>query len=167
MAELSWGKPRIFLKKIGTGTKWFEVPTPAEGTTELQTSKGDKTEAKIEGGENEAVKYSKNTYALVYNIRAAKGRKKPVADSDGVIDGEYELMLKPETEGALGLHMKRSKMSVEDTFSAADGGMWNYSNDALKPEDGGDQVEWGTVTVTGSNGEITPTFTEAAETGVE
>ena len=75
MAVLGWGKPRILVKDLdATGAAWEELPTPVENSTQLATTKGDKQEAKIEGGENEDVKYGKNTYALTFNIRAAKGR---------------------------------------------------------------------------------------------
>ena len=50
MAVLAWGKPRIFVKKLGVGGSWIELPTPVEGSTQLSTTKGDKNEAKIEGG---------------------------------------------------------------------------------------------------------------------
>lgn len=147
MAILGWGKPRIILKKEGE-TDWHELPTPVENSTQLATSKGDKKEAKIEGGENEDVKYTKNTYALNLNIRAAKGRKRPLNDSDGVIAGNYEIVLQPEDPTAIGFHIKRSTASVEDTFTTEEGGIWAYTFDALKPSDGGDQVEWGVVTIT-------------------
>lgn len=165
---LSWGKPRIFLKKIGDATAAIiELFTPVEDSTQLSTTKGDKKEAKIEGGENEAVKYSKNTYALSASIRlgydGTANRKKPIEDSDGVIEGEYELYLQPEDPKAPGLHMRRCTVSVEDSYTAADGVTLTYTFDAVK--DGSyDQIEWGTVTVTPTSG--TPTsvsFTEDTE----
>lgn len=165
---LSWGKPRIFLKKIGSSTAAIiELFTPVEDSTQLSTTKGDKKEAKIEGGENEAVKYSKNTYALSAAIRlgfdGTANRKKPIEDSDGVIEGEYELYLQPEDPKAPGLHMRRCTVSVEDSYTAADGVTLTYTFDAVK--DGSyDQIEWGTVTVTPTTG--TPTsvsFTEDTE----
>ena len=148
---IGWGKPRIIIRKIGSET-YVELYTPVEDSTELTTTKGDKKEAKIEGGENEAVKYSKNTYALAATVRSGSEngvtRKKPVSDSDGVVEGEYELWLQPENPEAPGLHMLRCVISVEDGWTAADGGTWTYTFDAVK-EAGHDQVEWGKVTITG------------------
>lgn len=96
MAVIGWGKPRIFVKDLDASSpKWEELPTPVENSTQLTTTKGDKQEAKIEGGENEDVKYGKNTYALVLNIRAAKGRKRPISDSDGVVTHNYAIALQP------------------------------------------------------------------------
>ena len=72
---LSWGKCKIWIGKLGDSdtppSSWTEVPTPVENSTVLTGTKGDKTEAKVEGGEVEAVKYGKNTYTLTFNIRAA------------------------------------------------------------------------------------------------
>lgn len=60
MAVIGWGKPRIFIKDLDASSpKWEELPTPVEDSTQLTTTKGDKQEAKIEGGENEDVKYGK------------------------------------------------------------------------------------------------------------
>ena len=54
MAVIGWGKPRIFIKDLDvTSPAWEELPTPVEDSTQLTTTKGDKQEAKIEGGENE------------------------------------------------------------------------------------------------------------------
>ncbi len=147
MSVLSWGKCRIFIKNIDdTTAEWKELATPVEDSTELSTEKGDKTEATIEGGENEDVRYSKNTYALAFTIRAAKGRKKPLKDSDGIIEGNYAVALQPEDPTTSGLMIDKSTASVEDTWTSADGGQWAYTFDALKPDEG-DQVKWGIVTV--------------------
>lgn len=150
----SWGKPRIIVKKTGdTSAKYIEFYTPVESTTQLSTTKGDKKEAKIEGGENEAVKFNKNTYALEAQIRIGledgnKVRKKPIDDSDGVIDGEYELWLQPENAQGLGLHMEKCNISLEDSYTAEDGILLTYTFDAVKAS-GHDQIEWGVVTITG------------------
>ncbi len=167
---LSWGKMRLILRKIG-GSKFIELFTPVQDSTELTTTKGDKKEAKIEGGENEAVKYNKNTYSLAAAVRQGyengKNRKKPLPDSDGIIDGEYELWLQPEDPKAPGMYMPKCVVSVEDTWTAEEGGQWVYTFDAVK-EIGHDQVEWGTVTVTGDYPAPTAvTFTEDTEPTAE
>lgn len=158
---LSWGKPRIFIKNLDVTTpKWVELPTPVEDSTQLSTTKGDKKEAKVEGGENEDVKYSKNTYALELSIRQAKNRAKPIHDNDGMIKNNFSVALQPEdSDSDGGFLIDKSAVSVEDTWSAADGGLWKYTFDALKPTSG-DQVKWGKVTV-GTDGEVT--FTENPE----
>jgi hypothetical protein len=161
MAVLSWGKPRIFIQKEGE-TKWKELPTPVEDSTQLATTKGDKKEAKVEGGENEDVKFAKNTYALNLNIRQAKGRVKPIVDADGVINDNYKVVLQPEDPTNEGFCLDKTTVSVEDTWTSADGGIWAYAFDALKPESG-DQVKWGEVSVTGTADNLEVTFTPSNE----
>lgn len=140
MASLSWGVCKIWIGKLGADgsapTSWVAVPTPVEGSTQLTTSKGDKQEAKVEGGENEAVKYKKNTYTLEFEIRAAKGRSKIAEDDDGVIDGEYALILQPEDETVEGIKIDRGTLSMEPTYSSEEGTKWKYTIDALIPATG-------------------------------
>lgn len=137
MPELSWGKPRIKIGKLAangaTPSSWIELPTPIENTTKLTVQKGEKKEAKIEGGENEAVKYSANIYALELEIRSAKGRAKPVEDTDGIIEGEYAVILQPENPTAEGLQIDRCVVSVEDSY---DGERIRYIFNVLKPNVG-------------------------------
>lgn len=156
MAVLGWGKPRILVKDLdATGAAWEELPTPVENSTQLATTKGDKQEAKVEGGENEDVKYGKNTYALTFNIRAAKGRKRPISDTDGVVLHNYAIAVQPEDKDVQGFVMEKSAVSVEDTFTAQDGGVWAYTFDALKAAKDKKQVQWGKIIVTESAGNIT------------
>lgn len=155
MAMIGWGKPRIFFKETGkAGATWKEFPTPAEGSTSLSTTKGDKTEAKVEGGANEDVKYGNNTYALTFNIRAAKDRERPIDDVDGVIASNYAIALRPEDPKVQGFVIENATASVEDNFSAADGGVWAYTFDALVPSNSGfetkRQVQWGVIEVAGT-----------------
>lgn len=152
---IGWGKPRLFKKKLGDeNAKWEEIPTPAEGTTQLTTTKGDKVEAKLEGGANEDVRYNANTYALAFQIRLAKGKKVPFEHNDGIITDNYAFALVPEDpEVPSGFIMDKAVVSVEDTFTSADGGAITYTLDALKPEKG-NQLKWGVVKVTESGGTI-------------
>lgn len=147
--ELSWGKPTIKIGKLGAnGTApaaWIDIPTPVENSTKLTPTKGTKREAKIEGGENEAVKYTANTYVFEFEIRAGKGRTKPVEDADGVISGEYAVKLQPEDPTVEGIVIDRSTMSAEETFDTENGKKWKYTFDVLKPSEG-NQVKHEVVT---------------------
>lgn len=160
MSVLGWGKCRLFVKDIDDdGAKWLEFPTPVEGSTTLETSKGDKQEAKVEGGENEDVRYSKSTYVLNAGIRAAKGRVKPIKDSDGIIEHNYAVAVQPEDPEAIGIYIPKAKPSVEDTWSTEEGGVWNYAFDALKNE-GTTQVQMGVISVTGEGDNLEVTYSE-------
>lgn len=143
MAQLSWGKPTIeFVKcnangEIPADGKWMKLGCdPVESSTKLTPTKGEKKEAKVEGGENEAVKYAKNTYTFEFEIRAAKGREKPIVDSDGVIEGEYAFRLVPEDASCEGILIERSVVSLEESFDTAEGKKWKYTADVLKPAEG-------------------------------
>lgn len=154
MAVIGWGKPRIFKKRLDiSGGKWEEVPIPMEDSTTLETTKGDKTEAKLEGGSNEDVKYGANTYALSYTIRVAKGKVMPFEQNDGYVEGEYAVALQPEDPQVPGIMIDKSVVSAEDGFSTTDGGTIVYTHDALKPTNG-NQVKWGVIQVTESDGTI-------------
>ena len=151
--ELSWGKPVIKIGKLGDGgkapTSWIDIPTPVENSTKLTPTKGDKKEAKIEGGENEAVKYAANTYTFEFELRAGKGRAKPVEDIDGIISGEYAVKLQPEDPTVEGIVIDRSVMSMEETFDTENGKKWKYTFDVLKPSTG-NQVKHEVVNFSGA-----------------
>lgn len=141
MAQLAWGRPTIEFGKCGADgtapTEWKKLEyVPVENSTKLNTTKGDKKEAKVEGGEVEAVKYGKNTYSLEFEVRAAKGRTKPIEDEDGVVHGEYAVRLTPEDSTVEGILIDRSIVSVEDTFGTEEGKKWKYTFDVLKPAEG-------------------------------
>ena len=144
---LSWGKCTIFTLSSASGSQWKRLVTPVEDSTNLATSQGDKLEAKIEGGENEAVKYKKNTYQLTFSIRKAQGRAQPFANTDGVVKDEYSILLMPEDPTTDGFYIERASANVQDTFTTADGAIWQITMDALSPTKG-NTVKWGLVSVT-------------------
>lgn len=143
---LSWGKCTIWIGKLGASnaapSSWTKVPTPVENSTILTATKGEKTEAKIEGGEVEAVRYGKNTYSLAFNIRAAKGRTKPVEDTNGTIEGNYAIKLQPEDKTVEGLNIKKATLSMLPSFSTADGTIWQYTADVIVPADGSNAIDF-------------------------
>ncbi len=155
---LSWGKCTLFIKSFAQGSKWKRLVTPVEDSTNLASSQGDKLEAKIEGGENEAVKYKKNTYQLTYNIRKAQGRAQPIPNTDGVVKDEYSVLLMPEDPTTDGFYIERTSANIQDNYTTADGAIWQITHDALSPTKG-NTVKWGLVTVstTGSGGSETNT----------
>ncbi len=160
MSKLSWGKPRLFVKDLSAASpSWKELNTPVQDSTELQATKGDKLEAPIEGGQNEDVKYKSSTYALVYNIRKAKGRAVPFPNTDGVCSKHYALMLMPEDNTNIGFYIADTAVTVDDTFTAADGAIWAIQHDAIAGT--GNTVKWGTVTIADSK--ITFTETQMPE----
>lgn len=51
-----------------------------------------------------------------------------------------------------GFCMEKTTVSVEDTFTSADGGVWAYTFDALKSAANKNQVQWGKIIVTPTTG---------------
>lgn len=146
-ATLSWGEPTLYVKPHTTGGDWSPIPyTPVSGSTDLSTTEGDKTEAKIEGGENEAVRYAKNTYSLAFQLRLAEGRTKPISTADGLTSTLYSLILVPENPAAPSLYIENANVHSADDYDAENGAMITYTFDALKATTG-DQIKWGTCTV--------------------
>lgn len=162
--KLSWGIPTIFVKDLGTqNATWKKLFTPVEDSTELVPTKGDKQEAKIEGGENEAVKYKKSTYEVNFNIRRAKDRKPPMPSQDGVVLNNYAFLLQPEDPTTDGFYIEKASVSIDETYTAADGAIWQVVLSALKP-DSGNTVKWGVITTEESGGKTTLSFQENENT---
>ena len=156
MAKIPWGKPRIFTFNADVAnSNAYEIATPVENSTSLNPTKGEKLEAKIEGGENEDVKYKRSTYQTLFNVRKKKGRKPPYPAHDGVVGDHYGIILMPEDPTTEGFLIESNTIGVDDTFTAADGAIWAVQADAVAAEDG-DTVKWGTVSLSGD----TITFTE-------
>lgn len=141
MSVLSWGKPKIETTPVTNGApevsaKWNELPTPKEDSTQLNTTKGAEKTATEEGGDVVDVRYAKNTYELVMEIFVKKGETRPFEDEDGLITGEHAVRVTPEDETCEGILIERSKVTVEETYTAADGKMLKYTFKALKPKQG-------------------------------
>ncbi|MDE7440648.1 MAG: hypothetical protein K2M69_00570 [Muribaculaceae bacterium] len=168
--KVGWGKPNIYIKDLDTeGAGWEKIPTPAENTTKLTPTKGDKKEALLEGGDPEDVKYNRNKYALEYQIRRTGGKKMPIRHEDGVVANHYVVVVVPENRSAPGPYLPETAVTVDDAFTTADGGTDLYQHDAVAPADNGKKVRWGTYNVTkGENGkiEITASGEDFGETPV-
>lgn len=159
--NLSWGKPRIFIKDLSAQSpSWKELNTPVENSTELQPTKGDKLEAKIEGGQNEDVRFKDTTYAVVYNIRKVKNRAVPIANKNGVASKHYAFCLMPEDPTNIGFYIAETSVTVDDTFTAADGAIWAIQHEAIAALTG-NTVKWGTVAI--ATNKLTFTETHLAE----
>lgn len=151
MKRLMWGKALAAIaKKTGTTYGEFKVlPEIVENSTSLTTTKGEKKEAKVEGGGVEAVRYSKNTYGLVLDIRRGKVGDEiitfPFEEVDGVVDGIYYLRVQPEDKEAGGISVEEVIISTEDTFTPAEGAIKRITFDFIKHEVGEDGKEVETI----------------------
>lgn len=141
MAVINWGKPEIEIVKLENGAipsspSWTKLDTPVEGTTTLETTEGEKTEAIDEGGAVVDTRKKKNKYSLKFSLFEKKGKEKPIEDEDGVITDEYAVRITPEDPTTPGFMLKKCSVSFQYTFSAAEGGRWAYTFDALAPDEG-------------------------------
>lgn len=152
MQKVGFGKCDVYVKDLeAESPAWVKTPTPVDQSTVLTPTKGEKKEAKVEGGDTEDVLYSKSAYALAYQIRKTSNREMPIKHKDGVVDHRYAVVVVPREgmEGIPGPYIAESAVSVEDSFSTTDGGTDLFTHDAILPEDGSERkVKWGHFTVT-------------------
>lgn len=151
MAVILWGKPLITISNL-TGaaitSNALTVPTPVIDTTQLSTERGEKHEAQIEGGGNEAVRYDRGKHTLEFEVRFAKDRVMPLQDQcqDGIIKGSYKLEVEdPEDSTAPKMTMADGVGSYEDILNADDGARRHYYFDSQVPTGGGDQITWSNI----------------------
>lgn len=137
MAVTAWGKPTIFVQKIGEET-WKKIDTPKEDTTQVNPTKGDTQEATEEGGGVVDKKTKKSTYELSYQLFVKKGVAQPFKTIDGIIEGNYRVAVQPEDPEIAGVYMGKTTISAEEAFTSADGALITYTHSALIPE--GDKV---------------------------
>lgn len=141
MAILSWGKPTVEFTKSTDGAPassatWTKFPEIKENTAKLTPTKGTKTEATAEGGDLVDARYSKNKYAFECEVFVKKGDTRPIEDEDGVVAENYAVRLTPEDEATEGFILENTSVSVEESWSSADGKMLKYTFDGLKPKTG-------------------------------
>lgn len=134
---LKWGKPTIEIGLIGANgaapTDWIKLDIPVENSTKLTSAKGDKKEAKEEGGGVVAVRYGENNYTLEFELYAKGDNEKPIPEVNGVITQEYAVRITPENASLPGKQLDLVHFSIEDTFDAENGEKWKYTGDVLKP----------------------------------
>jgi hypothetical protein len=95
----------------------------------------------------------------VYNIRKYKGRQVPIPNKNGVASHHYAFMLQPEDPTNIGFYIEKTTVTVDDTFTTADGAIWAIQHDALAAASG-NTVKWGTVAVEGEAAAKKLKFTE-------
>lgn len=137
MAVLAWGKPDLYVRKIGwnpDGSRKFykvrHLQNPKEDSTNLETAEGDKTEAKGEGGAIVDVKKKKSNYSLKFDQFIKKGTPKSFGDEDGIVPGDYEVWYLPEDKECPGLYFPQGTFGVTTAATSADGITQSISFDA-------------------------------------
>ncbi|MDR0207343.1 MAG: hypothetical protein LBI45_08830 [Bacteroidales bacterium] len=141
MAKLAWGKPKIEVAVSTNGepitsATWKVFPEIKENSAKLTPTKGTKTEAKQEGGEIVDVRYSKNSFVFECEVFVKKGDIRPIEDEDGLVVDDYALRLTPEDPDTEGFKIDCATVSVEESWTSADGKMLKYTFDVKKPKTG-------------------------------
>lgn len=75
MIQLMWGEALAAIAKKkadGSYDAFQKLPKCVENALQLNTTKGEKKEAKVEGGGIEAVKYNANAYSLAMSFRRGR-----------------------------------------------------------------------------------------------
>ena len=112
------------------------MPEIKQDTAKLTTTKGDKKEAIAEGGDVIDIRYAKSKYAFECEVFVRTGANHPIADNDGIVGSNYMLRLIPEDPLNEGFVMDNCKVTVETTFTSADGKTLKYTFDGMKPATG-------------------------------
>lgn len=140
MAVLSWGKPTVEVGTLGAnGTApetWTALPEIVQGTAQLTTEQGNKTEAIAEGGDIVDVRFDKSKYTFELELFVKKGDEKPIVDEDGIILSNYAVRLTPEDPTTEGFVMDKTNVACTETWTSADGKRWKYTFNGLKPATG-------------------------------
>ena len=142
MAVINWGKPKLEICKLVNGEipadspEWKVLDTPVDGTTTLEMEEGDKTEALEEGGGVVDTYVKKGKISLSFELYEKKGAEKPIEDNDGIVSDNYAVRLTPEDSSCNGYILKKCAVSFTQSYTAADGGRWKYTFDALTPSTG-------------------------------
>lgn len=173
MSVTSWGKCAIFIQEVGAKkNEWDKLPTPKEGTTQVNPTKGDTMTQNEEGGGTVDRKTKKSTYEAVYQLFVKKNQSQPFKTIDGVIEGNYRLAIQPEDAEIPGVYMGNTTVGAEESYTTEEGAAIMYTHSALIPE--GDVVakttnkknedvycayRWRVITATkGDNGKYALTF---------
>lgn len=141
MSRLSWGKPKVEFTKSVDGAvpeaaQWTVFGDIKQGTSQLTTTAGERIEALDEAGDVIDTRTAKSKYSFEMQLYVKKGDTKPIEDEDGVIVDNYAIRLTPEDPSCEGFIMENTSVSVEETWSSADGKLWRYVFDGIKPASG-------------------------------
>lgn len=133
--NLDWGKCKIVLDKDTENE--IVIEDVVDGSTSLQTTQGDKTEAKIEGGEVIATRYQRNKYALQFQEYG-----QPSIDSqDGVVSGIHSVTLINCDEAVeFEVFTIKAVINVQPNWTSQYGTVTQYTCDAVRQA--GNTIVW-------------------------
>lgn len=150
MKTISWGKPGIYYRK--KSDQYFsKVADAVEGSAQLTFNEGDKMEARVEGGDVEAVKYKAGSYELEYGVREAAETTQHIPHVNGVVADTYVIAVIPENPAAPGIFIEASSTVVGTNYTAEEGMTTTYKHAAMAAATGS-AVKRGVITATAATG---------------
>ena len=140
MSVISWGKCTIKYKGE-EDSQFVALPIPVDGSTSLETTEGERMEAKEEGGGIVDVIVKSPEMSLVFDLYLKKPEsgetfEVPLDPHDGQVDGEYAFELVPEDAACPGIKIDRARVTTAPQFSSSEGLRMRYTCTALKPTNG-------------------------------
>lgn len=138
MAVLSKGKATIKLAEIdanGNLGEWVSCDVPKLDSTQLNTTEGDKTEYKQEGGSLVDNDVKESTYEFTFQLYAKKGGQKPISTTNGLTTKNYAVMVIPNDPECYGFVIHKTSVSCLDSYTSADGILWEYKFTGLQTDD--------------------------------
>lgn len=134
--NLDWGKCKVIIDKGEDTEKVIE--DVVDGSTGLTTTQGDKTEAKIEGGEVIATRYQRNKYSLQFQEYGQPS----VESVDGVVPGIHKVTLVncDEDEDKIVFSIN-AVINVQPNWTSQYGTVTQYTCDAVRQASG--TIKWG------------------------
>lgn len=150
---IAWGQPKMWFAELVNGVipalaRWKKIYPPQEGTTNVSVEEGERRDAKIEGGKTIATRKDSNSFSFNFSEYARTPDtgiepEMPFQKShDGVIGGEYAIILQPESPVAVGLRVDRCTASVQPNWTAEYGTVFAFTCPILMPSDGSDMTKW-------------------------
>lgn len=141
MAKVNIGKCILRKKTCVNGAPatgdWATIPTPKDGTTNLNPTEGTDIEATIEGGEVIDSESAATNYTLEWEEWDEKGQAPTFDDEDGPVRGEFSLQCLPDRdETCPGFQIDRCTIKASTVFTTADGQRTKYTAKVLKPAAG-------------------------------
>lgn len=139
VVNLSWGKPKkvvitrhdgLTSDELGIAGEYKNI---VEDSAELSTEQGDKLEAPIEGGENEAELQKPSKYQFTMALRQGGGDNFSPQDDNGVITATYDVEIFPGNAGAAHVKVNNCACSIDKTWKASEGAKFALTFKTLAP----------------------------------
>ena len=146
MATVSWGAPTLQFIPLAAGaeapsgswegvTGFIEIAGDdlLEGSSQLETSEGDKKTLNNERGVAVDRKQMPSAYSFKTSVIKKKGYQSKFASVNGVVAGDWAMRLIAEDPEAVGFTFGKCVISTADGWTADQGALENLTVDGVEP----------------------------------